>query len=119
MYIGNKGYTIPKQLLTESQMNAVKRELAFTPKSYLPTPPFYAFRESANKLYVPRFYGEQKFGAAPSKLDPPDAIDLEFKGVIREAQNPAVAAFISAGHGLLELPCGFGKTILGLFLISH
>jgi len=119
MYLGNKGYTIPKQLVTEAQQFAIKRELAFSPKSYLPCPPFYAYRESSNKIYVPRFYGEQKFGAVDSKLDPPEAIDVAFKGTIRDAQVPAVDAFLAKGHGLLELPCGFGKTILGLYLISR
>ena len=119
MYLGNKGYTIPKHLLTESQQFSVKRELAFAPKSYLPCPPFYAYRESANKLYVPRYYGENKFGVVPSKLEEPVAIHVEFKGTIRDTQVPAVEAFLAAGHGLLELPCGFGKTILGLHLISR
>ncbi len=119
MYIGNKGYTIPKELLKESQQNAVKRELTFIPKSFLPGSPFYAYRESAKKLYVPRYYGEQKFGIAAIKTTTvPRAIDVVFKGTIREAQVPAVDAFMAAGHGLLELPCGFGKTILGLYLIS-
>jgi superfamily II DNA or RNA helicase len=118
MYLGNKGYTIPKHLLTDSQLYEVKRELTFAPKSYLPAPPFYSYRESTNKLYVPRFYGVSKFGDVESRLAGIESIDVAFQGKIRDAQVPAVDAFLEKKHGLLELPCGFGKTILGLYLIA-
>jgi superfamily II DNA or RNA helicase len=116
MYLGQKGYTLPKEGLDQSK---VKKDLTFAPKClFQPGPPFHSYRESPNKLYVPRFYGERTFGKAPSKLDPPTPISVEFKGDLRENQRPAIAAFLAAGSGLLELPCGFGKTIVALKLVS-
>jgi superfamily II DNA or RNA helicase len=114
MYLGQKGFTIPK-----GDVSSIKKDLTFTPKAmYQPGPPFYVYRENANKIYVPRFYGEKRFGVAPSKLPPPIPISVDFKGTIRSTQVPAIEAFLAAGSGLLELPCGFGKTVLALHLIS-
>jgi len=117
MYIGQKGYTISK---TGRDLSDVRRDLMFTPKAmYQPGPPFFAYRENANKIYVPRFYGERRFGVAPSRLPPPETIALDFVGAIRPAQEPAIDAFLAAGSGLLELPCGFGKTVVALHLLAR
>ena len=50
---------------------------------------FKVFRESINKYYVPRYYGESKFGKArESKLNEGDDVILEFKGKItRKPRN--------------------------------
>lgn len=118
MYVGQKGYTVLKTAVPAP--DGLRKELTFAAKSmYLPGPPFYAWRESANKFYLPRFYGEHKFGKAELKLPAGDPIDVPFKGDLRPAQRPAIAAFMAAGNGLLELPCGFGKTILTLAIVSQ
>ena len=50
MYLGQKGLTIPKSILTESEQKQIKKELTITPKNlYQPLPPFYIYRESPNK----------------------------------------------------------------------
>ena len=116
MYLGNKGYTIPK---SNDGIDAIRRDLTFTPKAmYQPGPPFKCFRESPKMIYVPRFYGESRFGIAPPSILPGTAIDVPFCGTLRPSQQPAIDAFLAAGCGLLELPCGFGKTILALHLVS-
>ena len=118
MYVGQKGYTVLKTAVPAP--DGLRKELTFAAKSmYLPGPPFYAWRESANKFYLPRFYGEHKFGKAELKLPAGDPIDVPFKGDLRPAQRPAIAAFMAAGNGLLELPCGFGKTILTLAIVAE
>ena len=67
-YLGNKGYTIPKNELTIKQQLAIKEMLMVKP--YVPGAPvqvqktFPVYRESEKKLYVPRYFGEGLFGKA-------------------------------------------------------
>jgi superfamily II DNA or RNA helicase len=118
MFIGSKGYTIPKELLTPLQQTELKRNLTFKQgsKDYGDVKEFFAYRESPNKLYVPRFYGS-KYGPAPLHISEGSPIHLSFNGTIRKDQQDAIDAFMKVKCGLLELPCGFGKTILALYLI--
>ena len=116
MYLGQKGLTIPKSILSESEQKQIKKDLTITPKNiYQPLPPFYIYRESPNKLYVPRFY---KMESIPSQLPSGVNIQIPFTGQIRPQQQLAIDAFMKIKCGLLQLPCGFGKTILALYLIS-
>jgi superfamily II DNA or RNA helicase len=125
MYLGSKGYTISKQGLSDAAQYKIKKELTFRPETFatkvmkVPGPQFRVWRENDNKIYVPRFYGEQEFGIVTSRLPLPLSIDVPFRGEIREAQRPAVEIFLQKGSGLLELPCGFGKTILSLKIVSE
>lgn len=80
-------------------------------------PSFKVFRKSKDGLCVPRFYGEEKFGEAREDTRPaPAAMTVKFKGTLRDEtfQNVALAKAIEAGHGVLSLPCGFGKTTVAL-----
>jgi superfamily II DNA or RNA helicase len=116
MYLGKKGLTIPKNTISESEQQKIKKELTFIPKNpYQILPPFYIYRESPNKLYVPRFYKENE---GPSQLSEGLDIQLLFTGQIRKEQEAAIEAFMSVKCGLLQLPCGFGKTVLAIKLIS-
>jgi superfamily II DNA or RNA helicase len=126
-YLGNKGYTILKSELSIKYQLLVKEMLMVKP--YVPGSPvqvqktFPAYRESDKKMYVPRYFGEDLFGPAKTiKITEGNDINLEFKGTLRENQVPVVDKYINhvskGGGGLLELPCGFGKTSIGLNLIS-
>jgi superfamily II DNA or RNA helicase len=137
-YLGQKGYTISKSELTSEQIAAVKREL--TVKPYTPgitlkdTSEFPVYRESAQKLYVPRYYGVEKFGAPTSiKIPEGDDIALTFAGELRDYQKPVVDAYMKhvlsdkssatgteggGGGGLLDLYCAFGKTSLTLYIVA-
>ena len=101
----------------ETSKKQIKKELTITPKNlYQPLPPFYIYRESPNKFYVPRFY---KSNTVPCQLTDGASIQIPFTGKIRETQQPAIDAFMKTKCGLLQLPCGFGKTIVALYLISR
>jgi len=124
MYLGQKGYTATKANLTDAELYRIKKDLTFKQETFatkvmkVPGVQFKTWRENEKKIYVPRFYGEQKWGVAESRLPPPTSIQVPFQGSIRDAQRPAVDAFLKRGCGLLELPCGFGKTILSLYIVS-
>jgi superfamily II DNA or RNA helicase len=100
-------------MLTPTQQHEIRRKLTFTVKQeYGEDKIIKAWRESPNTFYVPRFYKE-----APSKLPEGTAIDVVFHGSIRPDQQKAIDAYLPKQCGLLELPCGFGKTIVALHLI--
>jgi superfamily II DNA or RNA helicase len=127
-YLGQKGYTILKSELTIKQQAQIKEQL--TVKPYVPGSPvqleksFAAYRESDKKLYIPRYYGHEVFGpAVQNKLTEGDKVNINFEGTLRPEQGPVVSTFLQhvsgGGGGLLELPCGFGKTSISLYRWSQ
>jgi len=82
-----------------------------------PPPPFKVFRPTKNGVCIPRFYGTDKLGEPREDKRPePAHIKTKFVGQLRDAthQNEALTAAIKAGHGVLSLPCGYGKTTVSL-----
>lgn len=127
-YLGQKGYTVLKSELTIKQQLFIKEQL--TVKPYVPGSPvqlqksFPSYRESDKKLYIPRYYGEEIFGLSKEyKLTEGVNIDIKFEGTLRPEQEPVVSIFLQhvsgGGGGLLELPCGFGKTSISLYIWSQ
>ena len=131
-YLGQKGYTIKKSDLTIEQQKQVRNDLTIRPFS-LQTgmgpnsdKTFPAYRESAEKFFVPHYYGVEKYGAPKQyKISEGADINLEFAGTLRDYQEPVVNKFIAhcnntnVGGGLLELPCAWGKTSGSLYILSR
>ena len=131
-YLGPRGYTILKSELTETQLQYIRKTLTVRPvvggAAYgaTDTVEYPVYRESSNKIYLPRFYGKSVFGEVKrSTIHPGNDIDIDFAGSLRPIQVPVVDAYVSAvqnehgGGGLLELPCAFGKTVLSLSIIAR
>ena len=119
-YIGKKGYSILKSKLTIDEQKMIRDELNVKP--YVPGSPinvtesYPVYLESPKKLYLPRFYGIEKFGMPnDNKLPNGDEININFKGMPRDYQLKIVDAFFKHINekllpgGLLDIPCGFGK----------
>ena len=119
-YIGKKGYSILKSKLTIDEQKMIRDELNVKP--YIPGSPinvtetYPVYLESPKKLYLPRFYGIEKFGMPnDNKLSDGDPININFKGIPRDYQLKIVDAFFKHINekllpgGLLDIPCGFGK----------
>tara|TARA_Y100000401_G_scaffold95113_1_gene81740 strand:+ start:1767 stop:3110 length:1344 start_codon:yes stop_codon:yes gene_type:complete len=107
-YITDDSNEVKKELTVRAVINT---EFGFPP------PPFKVFRKAKSGLCVPRFYGEDKFGPPREDRRPePVKISTKFNGKLRDEthQNDALAAALKAGHGVLSLPCGFGKTTVSL-----
>lgn len=140
----SRGYGIPKSSMTEDEIALMRKELTMVPINNMLTPqphqrqhqqdvdtgsskPFPLFQESASKLYVPKYFGLQRFGV-PSRCglaaERVDHSRLDFSGSIRTEQHAPVSAFMAAARdplrmgGILSLPCGFGKTVIALHLIG-
>ena len=108
-------------LVDAGPIQEIKKELTVRPivnGDYgFPPPPFKVFRPAKSGVCVPRFYGTDKLGEAQiDKRPEPAKFKAKFVGELRDAtqQNEALAAAIKAGHGVLSLPCGYGKTTVSL-----
>ena len=137
-YLGKKGYTIPKQALKEDDLKFLYKDLTvkpvvFGPGAAAPESEFAVFRENANKIYIPRFYGIQRYGLpAKSEINCGDDIDIPFVKPLRDYQDEIIKIYMdyvntnicenasyNGNGGVLEVPTGKGKTVMGLKIISN
>ena len=128
-YLGQKGYSIFKECMDSKELTCLKEELTvspYIPKSPIQPPSFTIYRESKNKIYIPRYYGMDTYGDPDElKLLKGDDININFNGELRDYQNNIIDIFLKSAHkskfgggGLLEIPCGRGKTVIALKIIS-
>ena len=129
-YLGPKGYTLIKSELTNEQIAWIKTALTVQPctpgVTTVVSSSFPAYRESSQKLYVPRYFGTELFGSPKQvKISDGDNINVPFTGSLRDYQQDVVNAYVTAtqngpicGGGLATLGCGAGKTVIGLNIIS-
>jgi superfamily II DNA or RNA helicase len=136
-YLGKKGYTISKHCLTEIEYKSICNELMMRPKmtdhgNVAPPPAFPIYRENAKKIYVPRFYGIQKYGMPSKNLlkEGAEMIQLSFAKPLRDYQETVVETFLEkvvrtdsggggGGGGILSLYTGAGKTVCAIKLITE
>lgn len=138
-HIGKKGYTISKSLLTKEELDFLHKDLYVKPQIMGTTygapdaSAFAVYRENANKIYLPRFYGISRYGIpVRTDLEPGDNIEVEFAKTLRDYQTNIVNIYIDyvkqnvctaedsipGSGGILEVPCGRGKTVMALKIIS-
>lgn len=127
--LSNKGYVIIKDEYSDKELKKIKKELNVSPyspyQSKFSTPPsFPIYLESKRKLYLPRYWSLDNLGP-PEKfcINEGTTIDIKFNGSLRPVQEEAVSAYMKNcypeyGGGILCLGCGFGKTIISLYLLS-
>jgi len=122
MSLSRSGYLVP---LTHPDAKTIKKELTVRPivnnEFGFPPPPFKVFKETQKNVCVPRFYALERFGVPDSDSRPePVRCVFKFQGKLRDEtfQNVALQKAISAGHGVLSLPCGYGKTTVALAIAS-
>jgi len=128
--LSRRGYSIPKEDLTDEELRALRRTLSVKPfvlPGYGGKPkPFPVYAESPSRIYMPRHYGLDNYGVpAKAIVGEYDSIDVPFQGKLRPAQTLAVDAFLKqcpddvspesySSHtkgGLLSLHTGFGKCL--------
>src|SRR5687768_10551660 len=119
-YIGPKGYSVPKSSLTAAQLHEIKTKLSITPRipgSPVARDPFPVFRESAQKIYMPKMFGMDYFHNLAPKftVGEGDAISVPFVGTLRPGQIPYVESYLALPdgqrNGLIVVGCGGGKTV--------
>jgi len=140
-YIGKKGYTIPRSVLSEEDIAFLHKDLFVKP--FVPgvnyggaqadaATAFPVYRENKNKMYLPRFYGIHRYGLPDkNELEPGETISVSFDKSLRDYQDKIVGIYtdytntpvsanteVMGGGGILEVPCGRGKTVMALKIIS-
>ena len=108
-------------IIKDGPIQQIKKELTVRPiinnEFGFPPPPFRVYRTTKNGVCVPRFYGTSRVGEPEDDKRPePVKIKTKFVGQLRDTthQNAALDAALNAGHGVLSLPCGYGKTTVSL-----
>jgi len=126
-YIGKKGYTIPKTVIPEKELTFLKADLYLKPLVPGPAfaqttePAFPVYRENPNKIYIPRFYGIERYGTPErNELDDGEDICVSFPRKLRDYQQKIVDVYTShvsqpngtnCGGGITEVYCGAGKCL--------
>ena len=132
MYLSSRGYVLLKSQFTNTEIQSIKDDLTISPKENRAIRiakqveiKIVVFKENEQKLYIPRFYGIQKYGLPMrAELSAGDTIDVPFQNELREYQKDIVNIYLNhvktgQGGGILEVPCGRGKTIMGLNILSQ
>jgi superfamily II DNA or RNA helicase len=123
------GYRILKEDLG-SDIHRLRKELTVSPKVsdiVKQKPIFYdVYRENEKYIYIPRWYGIQTYGKVND--DRMSSVyqesQLKFEGELREETNQPEASknicekLKTHGCCLLSLPTGYGKTTVGLHIVS-
>jgi len=134
-YLGSRGYTIPKELITKEDEEFLRRDLFVKPVTFGPgagggtsESAYPVYRESSKKMYLPRFYGISRYGLpGESKIEPGDDISVQFTKPLRDYQDKIIGTYIdyvnkpicldaanvqiNGDGGILEVPCGRGKCL--------
>jgi len=129
-YLTSRGYAIDlkdnEQLITD-----LRKQLTVKPRVNPDMPSaesareFPVFRESSKKFYMPRAFGLARFGVPHvNKMHAGEdaSAHLKFKGRLRNEQEEPVRLFLEACHdplrggGIISVGCGFGKTLMGLYI---
>ena len=126
-YVSNRGYALIKENYSQTELTELRRDLTVKPfvnKQFSAgSTPFSVFLESKKKLYIPRYFGLDKFGPPAKNKLSGKKIKLKFGSKLRPNQIPVAEKFLSVardiGGGIICVPCGFGKTVLGLFLLCE
>ena len=125
--ISNQGYSIYKNKITENEIEKIKNELTikpFTCPGYgneEDVTPYNLYKENDVKIYVPYFYGRNKYGVPEVlKLKEPETINIAFASnrLMRPYQQDIIKTYIDSaiktGGGIISVGCGRGKTVMGL-----
>ena len=129
-YIGKKGYTVPKSILDPLDLEILYKDLYMIPVKMGPSfgaedeSAFPVYRENTNKIYLPRFYGIERYGfpvlGKEIDLSKVATIDCTFDKPLRDYQEEIVDTFVSHIHknpkhhssgGIIQVRCGGGKCI--------
>jgi superfamily II DNA or RNA helicase len=137
--LSTNGYSISKTSLKPEEIEKIKKELTMKPKVNFDMGNnkdagevvFELYRETEKRIYIPRYYGLVNYGVPKvlklagceaGKAGAGADISIGFVGKLREAQMEPVNNFLEAARnprkmgGIISVPCGFGKTIMSLYI---
>ena len=130
-YLGKKGYTISKTILDPQDLKFLYQDLHMVPAKQGPSygaptddnTAFPVYRENANKIYLPRFYGIARYGYPQERdlnLERVAPISCSFDKPLRDYQETVVDSYVShvrknplhhVSGGIITIKCGAGKCV--------
>lgn len=118
-YLGKKGYTVPKEYLIKEDLDFLYKDLYCKPVTFglAQENEFPVYKENAKKIYIPRFYGIERYGLPKkSEIEPGEKTNLLFEKPLRDYQDKIIDVYMNhvndgSGGGILEVPCGRGKCL--------
>jgi len=131
--LSNQGYAIYKNKISDTEIEEIRKDMTITPftcpgyGNEEDIQPYNLYKENSDKIYVPYFYGRNKFGPANKiKLPDPEQINIQFASnrPMRPYQQDIIKTYIDhakkIGGGIISVGCGRGKclaegTIIPLF----
>jgi len=134
--IGKNGYTFIKQELEDLgdiNIKQLKKDVTVLPKVCQnyggvgdKVEPICLYQENKTKIYIPRFFGINKYGKADKfKIQKPINANLNFSSELRPIQKHIVECYKNninsdfGGGGIICAGCGVGKTVISLFIAAH
>ena len=127
----SKGYSLLKSSLDNEEIAKIKLDLTLIPKINFDMgnkksdedSKIILYKETDKRIYIPRYYGFTKYGLPEIvKISGGADINVDFIGKLREYQYEPVKKFLEAAKnplkmgGIISVPCGFGKTIMSLYI---
>lgn len=124
--LSRQGYSIKKEYYDDKDLNIVKNELTVEVQNHMfdhIEPKKYSlYRENKTKLYLPKYYGLQRFGIPDRNVigQGETRPNMNFVGSLRDYQIEQVDAFLNACDdpikmgGIVSIGCGGGKTVIAI-----
>lgn len=123
-----KGYGIEKDSISKKELDELKKELTVKP-NVIPdydfgTESFPVFRQNSTRIYLPKFYGMNKYGE-PSQRDKRHGrdISLQFKTTLRPYQQifcERILDELKYRDGCVGCSgTGSGKTVCALYILTR
>jgi len=124
--LSRQGYSIKKEYYGDKDLNIVKKELTVEVQNHMfdhIEPKKYSlYRENKTKLYLPKYYGLQRFGIPERNVigQGETRHNMNFVGSLRDYQVEQVDAFLNACDdptkmgGIVSIGCGGGKTVIAI-----
>ncbi len=126
--ISRNGYAIPKSQFKPNELEKLKKQLTATPiqqTSFVQqNNSFPIYLESPKKIYMPRYFGIEKYGKPKVNklIGSGTKANLKFDGSLRPYQINIADIYLKAakkiGGGIISIGCGRGKTVIGLYIAS-
>ena len=124
--LSRQGYSIKKDHYDEKDINIIKKELTVEVQNHmfehLEAKKYSLYQENKSKLYIPKYYGLQRFGIPERNVigQGETRPNMNFVGSLRDYQIEQVDAFLNACDdptkmgGIVSIGCGGGKTVIAI-----
>lgn len=122
------GYYIKKKSIQKNIIDNIIKDMTVDGATYYEkklniNKKFKIYNENEKYIIVPKFYGITKFGIPKkNKEKKGKKNDIQFIGKLKEQQKPVIDITLKhmkeKNGGVLCLGCGFGKTVLALYIAT-